>query len=217
MYKTKVDLRSRKAMVEFLTNHFRYCTMNSWNGNSSYANNVKYYNLDLTNEQASKFFEMLNMEDSEFYECYMEPLIEGFREETGYTVGVNGRSGGYLVVYKFEWETLDYKSRCTSCHQLSYADAKEGDCKCGKCGKDTRVNLTRPLRRMRTLMGGIDQDEDFEDWSLDSIRERVKMVQRFDELCDDIRNELVYYLDSHNVVEEEYSVTKTRKVFKEII
>ena len=216
MYKTKVDLRSRKAMIEFLTNHFRYYTMNSWNGRSSYANNVKYYNLDLNKEQQDKFFEMLSMEDNEFFECYMEPLIEGFREDTGYTVGVNGRSGGYLVVYDFEWETLDYKSRCTSCYQLSYAEAKEGDCKCGKCGKDTRVNLAKPLRRMRTLMGGIDQDEDFEDWSLYAVRERVKMVQRFDELCDDIRNELVYYLDSHKVVEEEYTVTKTHKVFEEI-
>ena len=56
MYYTKVDMRSRKAMVNFLENHFRYSTMNSWNNSTSYANNVKYYNLDLTNEQTDKFF-----------------------------------------------------------------------------------------------------------------------------------------------------------------
>ena len=47
MFSVKVDMRSRKAMTEFLENHFRYSTMNSWNGSTSYANNVKYYNLDL--------------------------------------------------------------------------------------------------------------------------------------------------------------------------
>lgn len=31
----KVDTRSRQAMAEFLTNHFRYYTMNSWNGSTS--------------------------------------------------------------------------------------------------------------------------------------------------------------------------------------
>ena len=61
-----------------------------------------------------------------------------------------------------------------------------------------------------------DDDVDWSEYSLEYLRERVKLVQRFDELCDDIRNELVYYLDSHKLVEEEYTVTKTRKVFEEI-
>ena len=41
----KVDLRSRKDMVDFLENHFRYFTMNSWNRSTSFANNMKLYNL----------------------------------------------------------------------------------------------------------------------------------------------------------------------------
>lgn len=178
MYKTKVDFRSRKAMTEFLENHFRYSTMNSWNGSSSYANNVKVWNLDLTEEQRDKFFELLNSEDNGFFSCYVDTLIDGFREETGYTAGFNGRSGGYLVMYDGVYEDTGYK--------------------------------VYPGR-------SIDQDVDWPEYSLDYLKERVKLVQRFDELCDDIRNELVYYLDSHKVVEKEYKVTKTTKVFEEIV
>ena len=217
MYFKKIDMRSRKAMTEFLENHFRYSTMNSWNGSSSYANNVKYYNLNLTDEQTTKFFELLDNDDREFWDCYAEPLIEGFREDTGYTAGFNGRSGGYLVMYEGAYEDLGYKSRCTSCYQLNYTSVEESGNVCGKCGKPTRVNLKKPITTFRVYPGrSIDQDVDWSEYSLGYLKERVKLVQRFDELCDDIRNELVFYLDSHEIVEEEYTVTKTRKVFKEI-
>lgn len=217
MFSKKVDKRSRKAMIEFLTEHFRYSTMNSWNCSSSYAHCVKYGNLNLTKEQSDKFFEMLSSDDNEFFDCYAEPLIEGFREETGYTAGFNGRSGGYLVMYEGCYETLGYKSRCTHCYQNNYKTVEESGNICGRCGKPTRVNLEKPITVFQVYPGrSIDQDEDFEEWSLDSIRDRVKLVQRFDELCDDIRDELCYYLDHHEFVEEEYSVTKTHKVAKEI-
>ena len=54
----KLDYRSRKAMVGFLKNHFRYDTMSSWNRASSYANNMKIRNLGLTSEQASRLYDM---------------------------------------------------------------------------------------------------------------------------------------------------------------
>ena len=217
MFSVKVDMRSRKAMTEFLENHFRYSTMNSWNGSTSYAHNVKYYNLDLNEEQTDKFFDLLSSDDDEFFSCYVEPLIEGFREDTGFTAGFNGRSGGYLVMYSGVYEELGYKSRCTECYQLNYKTVEESGNVCGKCGKPTRVNLKKPLVTFKTYPGrSVDADVDWSEYSLEYLRERVKLVQRFDELCDDIRNELVYYLDSHKLVEEEYTVTKTRKVFEEI-
>lgn len=42
-----VDLRSRKAMIDYLEDHFRYFTMNSWNRSQSYACNLKIYKLGL--------------------------------------------------------------------------------------------------------------------------------------------------------------------------
>lgn len=46
MYEKAVNTDNRNEMIRFLTGHFRYFTMNSWNGCSSYANNVKFITWD---------------------------------------------------------------------------------------------------------------------------------------------------------------------------
>lgn len=45
-----IDLRSRREMTDYLRNHFRYSTMNSWNHATSYACNLKIYGLGLDPE-----------------------------------------------------------------------------------------------------------------------------------------------------------------------
>ncbi len=61
-----------------------------------------------------------------------------------------------------------------------------------------------------------DQYEDFEDWSLEELRERVKLVQSFDQLCDDIVAELIYICENFEVVEQEICVPKTIRVLQEV-
>lgn len=106
MHKTKeikMSRKTKKEMIEFLKNHERYWTMNSWNGSSSYANNVKVYNLGMDHDLEIKAYELLAEEG--FYDLLAsnyEFLIERFEEETGYTIGFNGRSSGYLVLYDKE-------------------------------------------------------------------------------------------------------------------
>ena len=46
-YKKGVDISNTKSMYNFLKNHEKYDTLNSWNGLKSIANNVKVYNLKL--------------------------------------------------------------------------------------------------------------------------------------------------------------------------
>ena len=46
-FSKKVDLGRRKEMVEFLTSHFRYNAMNSWNNSTSYAHSVEPKNSKL--------------------------------------------------------------------------------------------------------------------------------------------------------------------------
>lgn len=58
-FSKQIDTDSRQTMAEFLANHFRYYTMNSWNRLTSYANNVKIQNLSLSSEQASKAYDLL--------------------------------------------------------------------------------------------------------------------------------------------------------------
>jgi hypothetical protein len=61
---TKVDVRSRAAMVRFLTEHRRYYTMNSWNGSTSYVNCVKVTGLGLDRDLLDKALEMLEVEEA---------------------------------------------------------------------------------------------------------------------------------------------------------
>lgn len=58
-----VDLRSRKEMTEYLKNHFRYYTMNSWNLADSYACNLKIPRLGLNSEVENKLYELLEIQD----------------------------------------------------------------------------------------------------------------------------------------------------------
>lgn len=211
-FSKKVDLRNRKEMVEFLTSHFRYNTANSWNNSTSYAHNVKIYNLGLTEEQKDKLYDMIDTD--EFYD-EINFIIHDFDEDHNHEwqVGFNGRSGGYLVLYQGDQKELDYKSRCTKCGQLNYTTVEETGAVCGKCGANARVNLTRPIMRSFTYpCRGTDMREDFADWDIDSIRERVKLVQEFDKLCDDILAQVVYMCDNATVEEEIEYIPQTKKV-----
>lgn len=76
----------------------RYYTMNSWNGSTSLAYNLKIYNV-IDRELQDACYELLDVDY--FYEDYINPLIHEFDRKYNYEwqAGFNGRSGGYLVLY----------------------------------------------------------------------------------------------------------------------
>lgn len=99
---------AKEEMQKFLINHFRYNTMRTWNQSTSYANNVKIYNLDLPDAgiDMDKAFDFINSEH-DLFNYDVEDLITQFKDETGYTAAFNGRSSGYLVMYE---TTVDDKT-----------------------------------------------------------------------------------------------------------
>lgn len=214
-FHSKIDYRSRKAMVEFLKNHFRYDTMNSWNRACSYANNMKIYNLGLTSEQESRLFDIMECEGA--YET-VNDLIDKFDAESNceWQAHFNGRSGGYLVLYSGGLKDTGYKSFCTTCGQQNFRVAEDTDCTCGRCGKKTRVNYKHPVMIKHASGRSIDENEDFEEWSIDEIRVRCRLVERFGILCDDIVAEAVRLSESMEVAEETVYVPEIRKVLKEV-
>lgn len=117
--KTHVDLRSRKSMIGFLKDHYKYNTMNSWNGVESFANKVKIHSLGLSREEQDKAYEFLDVEEGMYF---MSRRIDQFTEKHDgrYTIGSNGRSGGYLVLYSSEFKMSEVKSRCRSCGQTNF-------------------------------------------------------------------------------------------------
>lgn len=55
-------------------------------------------------------------------------------------------------------------------------------------------------------------DEDYEEWSLSELRERVKLVQELDSLADDLVSQAIRMANEYDVVDEEYFVPQTRHV-----
>lgn len=199
MFCKKVNKSSRKQMIQFLKEHFRYNTMNTWNHSTSYANNVKIYNLDLTSEEQEIAYTILG--DEYFYDYTLRPILDLFDDKYigKYILGFNGRSGGYLVIYQCETKKSDYVSYCTMCGQKAYKKVPEEGMdintidkstytinnECGKCHNNSRVNYTKPQEDVRVYPGrSIDMNEDFEDFTLDELKERTCLVQDFDHTCD---------------------------------
>ena len=91
-------MKTKKEMVEFLENHFRYDTMGPYNNSTSYAVNVKIYKF-VPNELQDRAYELI--EQGDVYDAINDEL-EAFAENHNYEwqIGFNGRSGGYMVLYQ---------------------------------------------------------------------------------------------------------------------
>ena len=208
----KVDLRSKKAMIEFLSGHSRYSTMSSWNCVTSYSNNIKLYNLELDREIENKLYDLIQTD--EFYD-ELRVLFDDFAMKFNYQwqVGTNGRSSGYLVLYKGEQRPSGYKSFCEKCGQKNFTSVSENKNICGMCGSPSRVGYASTHMQVIKFLGqDVDQGENFSDWSIYDLQERVKLIQHFDKLTDEIVA-LAYNLVENCVIEEEtYYIPHTRKV-----
>ena len=211
-YRREVDVTKRASMEEFLKNHFRYDTAASWNNSTSYANNVKLYNLGLGRETEDKLWEMT--ETAEYWQ-ELDDITKDFaiRHNYKWQAFFNGHSSGYVVLYQGELRDSGYKSFCRYCGQQNFQEATEENCRCGKCGKDGRVNYTeRPTTAVVFPGRSTDPEGDFTDWSDERLKERVELVQDFDGLCDELLHAAVEMAESCDVAEEEYYVPQKRKV-----
>jgi ribosomal protein L37E len=207
-----IDKRSREAMAGYLTGHFRYNTMNSWNRSTSYAHNLKIYNLGLEKDIADKLYSMIQV--SGFYEP-LNDLIRDFGADHGHRwqAGMNGRNSGYLVLYQGQPEPSGYKSYCTRCGQRNYKSVSENGNVCGVCHEPARRDY--PHTHMSVVSypcRGTDEGEGFEDWPMYELRERVELIQEFDRLADAMVAEALWLAKNHDIREESYIIQKTRPV-----
>ena len=201
LFSQRVDKRSRAEMTAYLSGHFRYNTMNSWNRSTSYACNMKLYKLGLDRETEDKLWDMIQV--PEFYERLNE-RIEDFNRQHNYLwqAGWNGRSGGYLVLYQGGTKPSRYRSYCTKCGQKNYTSVAETGNRCGVCNEETRIDFSKPPIQIFFYPGrDVDMGEDFEDWSLYELKQRTELVQEFDQLADDIVEEALHIASEHTVEE----------------
>ena len=218
MYYKEIDKRYREAMTAFLKKHYRYNTMNSWNKSTSYANNIKLHQIDKPEDiDNDTWWEMLWITE---WQEKLSDLLEDFgrEHEWQWQAGINGRSGGYVVLYRGGIKPSGYKSYCTHCGQKNYEVVPEGQIGiCGRCDAKTRVNFKQTHMQVFTWPGkSVDEYEDFADLTLSELRERVELVQDFDRLCDCIISEYVDICRNYRIAEEEILVPQTIKVLEPV-
>lgn len=162
-YKSGVDISSVKSMWNFLHEHFTYPTMNSWNGQTSIAHNVKLYNLKLEGDWTVVMRFLFDEGDSGALQMSIDDQLRDFEADNpGYKVGFNGRQGGYLVLYNKD----NFKTVLPDCLDYdSYEDFK------------TEVRWDG-----YTL-------EDYKE----ELRQAVTIVREFDKLCDRLREIVNWY------------------------
>jgi hypothetical protein len=149
-----IDITNDKQMFNFLKDHFQYYTMNSWNRSKSIAHNVKIYNLRLSGDHWTA---LTFLQDDDYFVVNM--MIEDWEaEHRGYKVGFNGRSGGYLVLY-----------RDNNCCCILPDDIDECE------------DYEEYKRYCREYYGSVKANRR-------DLVETVKLVQDFDRLCDQLRD-----------------------------
>jgi len=93
--------RTKADIASFLRNHCRYSTLNPWNGVSSYAVNIKVSRLHLTHEQRLACYDLMQCAGA-YEESGFNATLNWFdhRHNFRWQAGINGRSGGYAVLYQ---------------------------------------------------------------------------------------------------------------------
>lgn len=210
-----IDRRHRQAMTDYLRGHPRYDTMNSWNRSTSYAHGVKLHDLELTPEQLAVAWDLLDCE--EVFDAIQALLQEwAIGHQWRWQVGFNGRSNGYLVLYQ---GGLDHEhartARCDACGKLTW---HKQDVPCTREGCDGALRvLEKPRPRIITYPGrSLDQGEDFADWDIESLRDRVRLIQSFDRLCQDVLELFCHTCDHYTVIDRQILVPKTVKVLEPV-
>ena len=208
-----VDKRSRRAMIDFLSNHFRYDTMSSVNRSTSYANCVKVHRLGIPHDLMDTAYDLLDVDTT--YRRLNARIHQWDAEwNHRWQASFNGKSGGYLVLYRGSAEPSKYRSYCPECGQRNYQLVSDASPNCGRCG-EPRVNYTTPPLNIVAYPGrDVDQDADFEEWDIQSLRARVDVVQSFDRLCDDLRHTFLCLCLNYAVVNKTIMVPQTVKVLE---
>ena len=164
--KSGVDICSTKSMFEFINEHFRYWTMNSWNRLESIANKVKLYELGLDGDWCTVLDYLNDEHDIGGLQCEIEELVwQWEHDHPGYSLGFNGRSAGYLVIYNHNKKegTVNFRSILPDWLEGfdTYEEWKE-------YVKEYCVYSVKDL--------------------IPELRNYVELIRSFDKLCDQLRD-----------------------------
>jgi hypothetical protein len=219
MFYQEINVNKRGAMIAFLKHHARYNTLHAWNQSTSYANCIKLHKLVKPDDVAEEiWWELFTL--PQWHEV-LRDLLESFgtKHHWQWQAGINGRSGGYVLLYQGGIKPSGYQSYCIHCGQKNYQVVPQGQKGiCGRCEAKARVNFKQPHMQVFTWPGkGTDMCEEFQDWTKDQLCSRVELIQDFDRLCDEIFTTYVKLCQAHRIVSRDILVPETIKVLEPVI
>ena len=169
--KAGVDICSAKSMFNFINEHFTYWTMNSWNRLESIANNVKLYNLGLDGDWCVALDFLNDEHDIGGLQAQIEDLVwEWEHDHPGYSLGFNGRSAGYLVIYNYNKKEGTVNFRNILPDWLTGFDTYE------EWKEYILEYYAYSIQEM-----------------IPALREYVELIRSFDKLCDQLREVVNIY------------------------
>lgn len=175
--------------------------MNYWNLLKAPAYNLKVYNV-IPQKYRQKVYELMEAED--FYYPINE-LINSFDYDHKYLyqAGFNGRSGGYLVLYKssVEYKRIFTFKDCNEYQTRDYADGY-GWKTIAEAKKQGLYN--KEIANIKTSCAGIEDSEVDQD-----------ILTDFEKLAIDIVNCTIFQAKNFKIETESYTVKKTRKILIE--
>lgn len=190
VFYTGMKEKTLEEKFEYIKSHYTYNVMDSWNGLRSIANNVKVWNLNLSEKQENTFFELVDIDNNYIYD-FLTTTINDFEKLTGTDVFFNGRQGGYLVItpdfdqYKQRINVLDLFFDDSIYYYDTFKEFKKEslDSDYGKSNKDINYNLEKCYY----------------------------LLKSFDLLCDLLREDLIYILDNAKIKEDVEIIEKNIK------
>ena len=95
---------TNQEKFDYIKNHFRYDTMNSWNNSTSFANNVKIHNIGFTKEQQENynkifFDENFSKTDAQSLYDNIDELIHKFQEEYNFNFSIRFNGSSVVIWY----------------------------------------------------------------------------------------------------------------------
>lgn len=187
---TGLKEKTLEQKFQYIKNHYVYNVMNSWNRLQSIANNIKIYNLELTNEQIDKFFELISIDEELLY-ANLQFSIEDFEDITNTNIFFNGRSNGYLVIVP----KFDQYNKRMNILDLFF---------------DDNIYAYDTLKEFKKESLDTAYGKDNEDIN-NNLEECYYLLKSFDLLCDLLREELIYMLNNAKIKEKTEVIEKNVK------
>jgi len=158
--------------------------MNSWNQSQAPAYNLKVHRA-VDPKLQDTVLELMQGEN--FYDSINELIhLFGVLHDWQWQAGFNGRSGGYLVLYRGGQKPSGYKSYCQSCGQRNYQVVPDGQTgRCGRCGEQSRVNYQKEPLQVFSYPGEAIADDEvpsdvlraFRRLAVDIVKETERMAR----------------------------------------